>query len=273
MNGDISRHYASGGILDTIQVALSSIGLTVNTVTEPDLGGVGEFHVGGREATESFIGQLNLEPGQAVLDIGCGLGGAARFVASTCGARVIGIDLSPDFVLAGNEMSRWVGLDDLVQLRNGSALDLPFDDASLDAAYMVHVGMNISDKSRLCREVSRVLRHGSFFGIYDLVRLSDADLSYPVPWAANREMDVAARARDYEMGLATAGFELVATRDRRSFALDYYKRLRQSNAANGVPAIGLHLIMGAGTKTKLGNMIAGIESGAITPMELVARKH
>ena len=71
MNGDISRHYASGGILDTIQVALSSIGLTVNTVTEPDLAGVGEFHVGGREATESFVSQLGLAPGQAVLDIGC----------------------------------------------------------------------------------------------------------------------------------------------------------------------------------------------------------
>src|SRR4029453_15007841 len=62
----------------------------------------------------------------------------------------------------------WVGLDSRIFLHQGSALALPFADGIFDRAYMLHVGMNIDDKAKLCSEVGRVLRANSLFGIYDV---------------------------------------------------------------------------------------------------------
>jgi len=73
-----------------------------------------------------------------VLDVGAGLGGAARHAASTYGCEVVGIDLTPDFVEAGNAISAFggVGLTDKVSLVVGNALDLQLDDSSVEKAYM-----------------------------------------------------------------------------------------------------------------------------------------
>jgi cyclopropane fatty-acyl-phospholipid synthase-like methyltransferase len=51
-------------------------------VSFEDLAGVDEFHVGGRLATEHLLTQLNFTQSSDLLDVGCGLGGAARYVAS-----------------------------------------------------------------------------------------------------------------------------------------------------------------------------------------------
>ena len=64
----------------------SSLGKTIDSVTVDDLGPVDEFHTGGRQASEHFIDQLGVTPDMHILDIGCGLGGPARFVASSTGA-------------------------------------------------------------------------------------------------------------------------------------------------------------------------------------------
>ena len=84
---------------------------------------------------------------QSVLDIGSGLGGAARALAEAYGCRVTGIDLTPSFGAAANALSRWTKLDDLTEFRVGDACALPFDDHSFDAAMTIHAAMNIADKS------------------------------------------------------------------------------------------------------------------------------
>jgi cyclopropane fatty-acyl-phospholipid synthase-like methyltransferase len=70
------------------------MGKTTDTVTIDDLAPMDEFHIGGRKATEELVSQLQLAPADHVLDIGCGLGGAARFVASRHHCQVTGIDLT-----------------------------------------------------------------------------------------------------------------------------------------------------------------------------------
>ena len=116
-------------------------------MTVDDLAPVDEFHIGGRQASEDFLSQLDLTSEKQVLDVGCGLGGAARFVASHYGCQVTGIDLTPEFIETGKVLCGWVGLDSRISLRQGSALEMPFADRAFDRAYRHRKNPDLQAKS------------------------------------------------------------------------------------------------------------------------------
>ena len=267
----VARHYAHGSLEEMILNALAAAGKDVSRLTPKDLAPVDEFHVGGRPATMAFAEQFGLRPGMRLLDIGCGLGGAARYFANEHGCQVTGIDLSGEYVAVANALAALVGLGERVSCQQGSALALPFAPGSFDGAYMLHVGMNIEDKSRLFAEVRRVLAPSGLFGIYDVMRLADGELSFPVPWASGPESSFVADAASYRRLLEAAGFEVLGERDRRDFALEVFAQMRARGAA-GVPApLGLHLVMGANAGQKVKNMIGDITAGLIAPTEMICR--
>ncbi len=270
---EVSAHYASGGLLAAICDGVSRLGKTPATVTVEDLAPVDEFHIGGRQASEDFLGQLGLTPGQRVLDVGCGLGGSARFAATRYGGHITGIDLTEEYVATGRVMCDWVGLGDRVSLRQGSALAMPFEADTFDGAYMLHVGMNIDDKRQLCAEVHWVLRPGGCFGIYDVMRTGEGELAYPVPWAATPATSAVRSVNDYRVALRAAEFATTAERNRRDFALESFAKLKANATGTSGPApLGLHILMGDTTPRKIANMVANIANGTLAPVEIVARK-
>ena len=269
----VSAHYAHSNLIAAIQDGVTLMGKTTSTVTVDDLSPVDEFHIGGRKATEELVRQLAPSSTDHVLDIGSGLGGAARFIADRYKCQVTGIDLTPEYVAAGNVLCAWVGLGDRVSLRHADALSIPFPDGTFSAAIMLHVGMNIEDKARLFSEAARVMRPGSRFGVYDVMRTADGELSYPVPWATTRDSNAVAEPEQYRDALATAGFEILSERNRRDFALAYFKQLQsRASAATGPGPLGLHTLMGERRQDQVRNMIESISIGRIAPFEFVARK-
>jgi hypothetical protein len=136
---------------------------------------------------------------------------------------------------------------------------------------MLHVGMNIADKPALAAGVRRVLRPGGIFAIYDVMRLAEGDLAFPVPWAASAATSFLASPAAYRTALAVAGFAIEAERDRSAFALEFFHALRARAAAEGRPVLGLHVVMGAGAREKTENMIRNLERGLIAPVEIIAR--
>jgi ubiquinone/menaquinone biosynthesis C-methylase UbiE len=270
---DISNHYAHGDLLGAIRRGLEALGRTTDTVTVDDLAPVDEFHIGGRQASEDFLSQLDLSRGMHILDVGCGLGGAARFVTERYECNVTGIDLTPEYIETAKVLSRWVGLQDRISLHQASVLSSPFADSTFDGAYMLHVGMNIADKAKLCSEVSRVLRSGSRFGIYDVMRTGGGELTYPVAWATTAETSAVAEPIHYRKALQAAGFVVTAERNRRDFALTFYDQLRAKiSAAGGPPPLGLHILMGRSAPDKVKNMMESVAAGRIAPVELIAQK-
>jgi SAM-dependent methyltransferase len=137
----------------------------------------------------------------------------------------------------------------------------------------MHVGMNIADKRSLAEELHRVLRPGGKFGIYDVMRVGDGDLAFPVPWAMTPEGSAVVTPDDYKVALEAAGWRIVAERNRRDFALDFFAQL-QASAANtaGPPPLGLHILMGDTASAKVKNMIENISRNLIAPIELIAEK-
>jgi ubiquinone/menaquinone biosynthesis C-methylase UbiE len=272
LSNEISEHYTHGQLTAAIERGVVALGKTIESIEVNDLAAVDEFHVGGRQASIEFLEQLSFTPEQHVLDVGCGLGGASRFVASHYGPRVSGIDLTAEYVDTGRHLCAWVGLDGRVSLHHGSALEMPFADASFDQAYMMHVGMNIQDKTGLFSEVRRVLRPGACFGVYDIMRVGSGNLSFPVPWAAVPDTSAVATPEAYKKALAAAGFVLEAERNRRTFALEFFAQLSAGSVATGgPPPLGIHLLMGGSGPTKRRNMVENITKNRIAPVEMIAR--
>ena len=267
----IAQHYAHGSLDAAILNALAAAGKDLNRLTPKDLAPVDEFHIGGRQATIAFAQQFDPQPGMRLLDIGCGLGGAARYFASEHGCQVAGIELSEEYVAVATALAARVGLDEQVSCRQGSALALPFVAASFDGAYMFHVGMNIEDKAGLFREVRRVLTASGVFGIYDVMRLAAGDLHYPVPWTSSADASFVDTAANYRRLLADAGFEVVKERDRRDFALETFAQMRARSAAGAPAPLGLHIVMGANAAQKVKNMMGDIAAGLIAPTEMICR--
>jgi SAM-dependent methyltransferase len=267
----IAQHYAHGDLERAILDALIAMGKDPDRLAIEDLAPVDEFHIGGRAATAEFFEKLGLKAGMHVLDIGSGLGGPARFAARALGCQVTGIDLTPEYVEVANALARRVGLDKQVRYVRGSAVDLPFPDASFDAAYMLHVGMNIEDKAKLMGEVRRVLKAGAPFGIYDVMRTGDGDLAFPVPWARSLKTSFVVRPGAYHRRLDCAGFDLLHERDRGKYAIEFFQAVRARIAAQGTPPLGIHIVMGRDFQDKTGNLLANLERGLIAPVEMIGR--
>lgn len=269
----VTGHYSTGALLGAIRAGMEAMGRTSQTVSVDDLGPVDEFHVGGRPATAELCEHLDATPDASILDVGCGIGGTARFIASTIGCAVTGIDLTAEYVEVARVLTGWTSLDDRVRFEVASALDMPFGDASFDGATQLHVGMNIADKASLFREIHRVLRPGSRFALYDIMRLTDDDITYPVPWASDASHSFIADLPTYLDGLVAAGFDVLTQRNRATFASEFFAAMRARSAdAGGPPPLGLHVIMGPDAPTKIANMVGAIEAGTLAPIEVICQR-
>jgi SAM-dependent methyltransferase len=269
---EVARHYGTGGLLDRIRAGLRQAGIDPDRARTADLKPVDEFHIGGAAATEALIDQAQLRPGMRVLDIGCGIGGTARLIAERTAAEVTGIDLTDEFVRTATALSAAVGLGDQTEFRTGSALDMPFGDHSFDAALLLHVGMNITDKSALMAETARVLRPGAPFLVYEVMRTGEGELDFPVPWASTPATSFVATPAQYREAARHAGFEVAHERERRDFALDFFARMQARIVESGPPPLGIHLFMGDTAREKIANMVANIQAGRIAPVEMILRK-
>jgi ubiquinone/menaquinone biosynthesis C-methylase UbiE len=267
----VAQHYTHGHLEQAILDAAAAAGKDTNHLKFDDLAAADEFHIGGRLATVELAHQLDLRSGMHLLDIGSGLGGAARYFAAEHKCQVTGIDLTEEYVVTANALARRVGLADYVTYRQGSALALPFPPASFDGAYMLHVGMNIEDKAALFAGVRKALKRGAIFGIYDVMQIAPGKLSFPVPWASAAATSFVDTPIIYRQQLEANGFEVTKERGRRQFGIEFFRQMRARVAESGPPPLGLHIVMGADFRHKMANMITALEAGLIAPTEMIAR--
>jgi ubiquinone/menaquinone biosynthesis C-methylase UbiE len=267
----VSGHYGKAGLEERILNAVGKLGKDPATLRPSDLAAMDEFHVGGVASTQALAEQMELRPGLRLLDVGCGVGGPARYFAAEHVCRVLGVDLTDEFVKVADSLTKMLKLEHLAEFRQGSALALPSDIETFDRAYMIHVGMNIADKAGVFREVKRVLKAGGLFAIFDVMRTTDGELRYPVPWAVSGETSFVEEPAAYRKALEDAGFKVERERQRGDFAIQVTERSMQDMAKNGPPVLGLQLLMGEKTPVMVANILGMMKEGLIEPVELVAR--
>jgi ubiquinone/menaquinone biosynthesis C-methylase UbiE len=130
--------------------------------------GLSVLHPGGLAATAALAETLNIGPDTSVLDVGCGKGTGAVFLAKKTGCRVTGVDLSAGLIEDAKALAGREGLQDRVQFRIGNAMKLPFSDRSFDTAVSQAVLVLVPDQERAVREAMRVIRPGRAAGWLEL---------------------------------------------------------------------------------------------------------
>ena len=228
-------------------------------ITIDDLCRFDEMHVGGYHATRHFIPHLEITEGMNVLDIGSGIGGPARYTAATFGAHVTGIDLTPTYKDIATALSYAVRLSHETRFLTASACDLPFENGEFDAAYTMHVGMNIADKESYYGEAARALKQGGIFGIYDTFLVdTDTHPTYPLPWAETKESSFLLTLDQLQNYLTEAGFEIIGTKNRRAFAIEALTRLQETSDE--------------GLAAALDNLLTQIKHDILCPHEIICKK-
>ncbi len=261
----VHEHYNATALTSRIKSALLTIVPEAQTLTVAQLAPLDQFHTRGILATAELASAAGIEPSNRVLDIGCGIGGPARYLAATFGCKVTGVDLSPGFIDAATYLTARCGLSDRVTFQVGDALHLPFEDASFDVVFLQHVAMNIEDRNALYAEVRRLLTPDGRFVSYDLV-LRDGDVVYPAPWARDASTSFLLSEGDTRTALEQAGFNAVLWRDDTQTALDWFKVAMAGARPSG---LNLGVVMGPDFPAIASNLARNIRENRLGVLSAV----
>ena len=236
----VRDHYRATGLTERLKATLAVFGPEDQRLLPRQLAALDQFHTRGLAATADLAKLAGITADSAVLDVGSGVGGPARFLSETYGCRVTGVDLSEPFVDAARYLTERTGQSGQVTFQTGSALELPFDDGRFDVVLLQHVAMNIADRAGLYREIRRVLKPGGKFATYDVVARGD-EPHFPVPWARTPATSFLLTADATRKAIEGACFRNVVWQDDSEAAKAWVAQLRASGPP---PSPNLSVVMG-----------------------------
>ena len=257
---DLEAHYSAPDIEARILAAIRAAGLNPEQgLSAEELGTLDHFHTGGMRASRELMDLAQIQAGDRVLDIGAGLAGPARLLASALGCRVDCLDLSPDYCSGAALLNRLTGLEDRIEVHIGSALDMPFPDDLFDVVWMQNVGMNIADKRKLYGEIYRVLKPGGRFAFQEMAAGTGDPSHFPLPWATDPADNFLVAAEEMQSLLGGSGFIVELFED----TSDEHLRRTTAKATPAAPGqLGLAAFVD-NLEQKAGNARRSLEEGEV----------
>lgn len=173
--------------------------------------GHGYVSTGGLETTKEFVAKLDLQPGQKVLDVGCGIGGGDFYMAENYDVHVIGIDLSINMISLALE--RAIGLNCSVEFEVADCTKKPYADETFDVIYSRDTILHIQDKPALFKSFYRWLKPGGKVLISDYCKRAGPPSEEFAGYIKQRGYDLH-DVEAYGQMLRDAGFDDVVAEDR-----------------------------------------------------------
>ncbi|NQW21931.1 MAG: methyltransferase domain-containing protein [SAR202 cluster bacterium] len=112
---------------------------------------------------------VNLTSETRVLDLGCGYGSTARYLAANYGCHVTATNISEKELALGRERATEAGLENLLTFEYGDFHELKYADASFDVVWSQEAFLHGADKSRILGECQRVLVSGGTLVFTDIL--------------------------------------------------------------------------------------------------------
>ena len=126
-----------------------------------------------QHTNEIMAAAVSLGPGMQVLDLGCGYGSTARYLAAKFGCSVTGTNISGKELDLARQRSKYAGLDHLLSFRYGDFHRLEFPDRSYDVVWSQEAFLHAADKTAVLSEVRRVLKPGGTLVFTDILVRKD----------------------------------------------------------------------------------------------------
>lgn len=245
-----------------------------------------------REATrlheEMAVDLINVGPGKKILDVGCGVGGPMRAIASHSRANVVGITINEYQVNRAKMHNKKAGLDGLCEVVCGNFLEMPFSDNSFDGAYSIEATCHAPRLEEVYSEIFRVLKPGALYVSYEWVTTDKCDGEN----AEHREIiqgiergDALPGLRSYKDIAETArnvGFEVVNEKDLAAAPAEpWWTRLKMGRIAYWRNHIVVSILATVGIAPKgtvdvhemlfktADYLTRGGETGIFTPMHMI----
>ena len=269
---DIENFWTRGDIFSRVHQAMSDAGLINKKLNIEDLFPIDQYHARGIAATVDLGKRMPIKKNQRILDIGCGLGGPARYYANEYECIITGIDITPSFIEIGNEFNKITSMSNKVELKIGNGEILDFENETFDGAYSQHVTMNISNREKFFTEAFRVLKKDGFFAFTEHGLGQEGDPIFPLPWADSSEMSFLLTPQKTISILKDTGFSDIKIIETADKYISGYEKLIKLKTENKNPVLGIHVIGGDSMNERSTNSMKSIKENRTLPFEIVCKK-
>lgn len=193
------------------------------------------FHPGGAELTNKTVAAMNLPPGAAIADLGCGTGTTAMMLARYYGFRVSAVDISAANI---ERAIQRMGADHAaVRFCQADARHLPFNDSELDGIIAECTFSLFTEQESVLSEIRRVLKPGGKLAITDMATrgaLPEDIAGILAPWTCLAD---AVDEETYLEMFAAAGFEIQTMADESAGLISLVRKLKRKLLLLGAGAL------------------------------------
>ena len=232
-----------------------------------------QYHYFGTDAVDEGIARLALEPGHRVLEVGSGLGGPARYIASEVGCSVTALELQPDVHEVAAALSERCGLARLVRHRRGDILEGSVPPGHFDALFAWLVFLHIPERERLYRRCHQALHPGGGIYVEDLFERGTLTAAEHETLAAKVYSRNLPRLETLRRDLEHAGFDDIEVDDLSPSWADFVSERALAYRANREHEVSLHgAEVFAGLDDFYSSVAALFRGGNLGGMRVSARK-
>tara|TARA_B100001123_G_scaffold444239_1_gene592490 strand:- start:61 stop:912 length:852 start_codon:yes stop_codon:yes gene_type:complete len=197
-----------------------------------------DIHVGFYEGADDTIADASRRtverlaavlgpPGDAsrVLDMGSGYGGMARYLAATCRCNVVGLNLSEVENDRARRLNAEQGLDDLVEIVDGSYDSVPSEAGGFDAVCSQDALLHSDKRDAVVAEAARVLKPGGLFAFTDIMQADSCPQEVLQPIFDRIHLESLGSPGTYCKVATENGLELKLFQDHTSQLVEHYGRV------------------------------------------------
>jgi len=173
----------------------------------------------------------DIKADDVILDVGAGYGGAARRLVERFGCKVICLNLSEAENERNRAMNRKAGVDDRIDVIDGSFEDIPLDDASVDHVWSQDAFLHSGNREKALSEVDRVLKPGGRIVFTDPMRADDCPEGVLDPILARIHLPDLGSPGFYMQQAKTLGWRDLGFEDMTEQLIRHYTRVLETTRA------------------------------------------